>query len=229
MMRVMMFEDGFVPLRPVDFFQLEVDCHYLKKEGELNTPSFLLPSLGVLCQEESFAKVHMGWNEEGLSFLIRVDSSFKDVFYPEISRGDSVELFIDTRDVKTSGYNTKFCHHFFFLPQEIEGVKAGEITRFRTEDAHELCDPKELRLQGEIYSKGYQLKIFIPSHCLHGYDPEASDHIGFTYRIHRCGKSPQHFSAVTDEFAIEQQPSLWSSLHLIHENGTLRKSSKRRR
>lgn len=157
----------------------------------------------------------MGWNSEGLYFACEVSTPFQDVFYPEVSRGDSLELFLDTRDVKTSGYNTKFCHHFFFLPQEINSIKAGEITRFRTEDAHDLCDPKELQLHSALLKNGYSLKIFIPSQCLYGYDPEQFNRFGFTYRVNRLGGKPQHFAAVTDEFAIEQQPSLWSSVALV--------------
>lgn len=212
-----MFEENFVPLKPISFFQLQFNSAYLPSKAadkELKGSSYKIPDTTLLCGEEPFGELYMGWNKEGLHFFAIIGLPFKDVFYPEVGRGDSLELFIDTRDVKTSGFNTKFCHHFFFLPQEYEGIKAGEITRFRTEDAHELCDPKELHLQSEMHKKGYSLRIFIPAHCLVGYDPDQFNRLGFTYRLNRCAGSPQHLSQVTDQFAIEQQPSLWSSVFL---------------
>ena len=59
------------------------------------------------------------------------------------------------------------------------------------------------------------LQIFIPAECLHGYDPEQFDRLGFSYRINRYALPPQHFSVVTKEYQIEQQPSLWSHMRLV--------------
>lgn len=224
-----MFDEDFVPLTPVNFFQVQANCLKLVKGSfpVLNAQNFrkyLLPDLASLCSETAFAKIAMGWSEEGLEFFVRVDQSFHVAYYPQVDRGDSVEVFIDTRDVKTSGFNTRFCHHFFFLPEGVEGRIAGEMTRFRTEDTHELCDPNELQVKYFKISHGYCLNIFIPSHCLHGYDPEQFDRLGFTYRINRAHGFPQHYSVVTEDYQIEQQPSLWGSLKLFNENGTMGKT-----
>lgn len=210
-----MFEEEFVPLSPVSFFKLQWDCPYFEEGNFLKKDKYKLPDTSTLCKEETFATLFMGWNEKGLYFLCHSSSPFKDAFYPDVTRGDSLELFIDTRDMKQSGFNTKFCHHFFFLPQSVDGHKAEEITHFRTEDAHELCDSKELHMTSEIEATGYLLKIFIPSTCLFGYDPKSFQRLGFTYRVNRWGKPSQHFSALSTEFPIEQQPSLWSSIGLI--------------
>lgn len=218
----MTFDEEFLPISPVNFFQISADCHYLPKKGKdafplinpKNYSHYLLPDTSSLCSESSFASVALGWNEGGIEAFIQVQRPFKEACYPEPERGDSVELFIDTRDVKTAIFNTRFCHHFFFLPEALEGVLAGEITRFRTEDVHELCDSKELKVKSDIQKKNYSLNILIPAHCLHGYDPGQFDRLGFTYRINQSGGDPQHFSVVTEDYAIEQQPSLWSSLNL---------------
>lgn len=224
--------ESFIPLTPVNFFSLEFDCFYLPREfagKKLNEPAYTLPDTSKLCLEEAFAKLSMGWNEEGLYFLCLVNTPFRDAFYPAINRGDSLELFIDTRAVKKTGFCDKFCHHFFFLPKEVDGMKAGEITRFRGDDSHEICNSKELHLESDIHKRGYSLKIFIPSYCLHGYDPVECDRLRFTYRINRCDGAPQHFSATSDEYAIEQYPSLWSRVALIHEDRPIRPTSKKRR
>lgn len=208
---------------PVNFFQLAVDCLQLpapKKNAAdfvldgKNFAAYRLPSTTELTNDPSFAEVALGWRLDGVEACVKVARPFNKVCYPQVHLGDSVELFIDTRDIKTSGYNTRFCHHFFFLPEALEGRQAGELTRFRSEDAHELCDPDELRVKSVVKKNEYTLHVFIPATCLQGYDPDQFGRLGFTYRINHAGYS-QHFSVVTQEYQLEQQPSLWSSLRLI--------------
>ena len=210
-----MFEPQSFSLNPVNFFALSCDCQHLAKREQ--APSFAvheLPSTHTLTHEVSFAKVAMGWHEEGIALHIQVNRPASRSAYPASEQGDGIEFFFDTRDVKTSGFNTRFCHHFFFLPQAVEGVSKGEKTHFRTEDSHPLCDPQELECNVQLKKKDYSMKIFIPSHCLVGYDPKQFNRLGFTYRISRFGGAPQHFSVVSQEYQVDQQPSLWASLIL---------------
>lgn len=214
--------DNLVPFTPVNFFQLSIDCHYIAPQPDgafalnlKNYHKFLLPDTSVLTSENSFAKIAMAWNEEGIEVLALVDQPFKASSYPQLDRGDSLELCIDTRNVKTSGYNTRFCHHFFCQAESIEGGKAGEITRFRTEDSHELCKPNELKGKTTLKEDSYILQFLIPTQCLFGYDPEQFGWIGFTYRLNRCEGASQHFSVRSGDYQFEQQPSLWSNVRLI--------------
>lgn len=217
-MTIMEDEQQPFGLSPLSFFQVGCDCRYLEgRAAELpkDRVAYLLPTTAFLSGEMAFAKVAMGWNEEGIALHIAIDRGELRCFFPEIVRGDSVELFIDTRDVKTSGYNTRFCHHFFFLPEAVEGIQAAERTHFRGEDAHPLCEESLLQVSIEHRPASYAMKIFIPAQCLIGYDPSQFDRCGFTYRINRFGGTPQHFSAASDDYAIEQQPSLWSSMSFV--------------
>lgn len=216
-----MFEEKPLSITPVSFFALACDCRRLPKKDRF--PAFsthALPSTSTLCHEYPFAQVAIGWNEEGLGFNILVNQPFTQSFFPDIERGDSIELMIDTRDIKTSGFNTRFCHHFYFLPKEVDGQLHGEITHFRTDDNHPLCDPQLLQSETEskvrlFRSNSYEMKIFIPASCLHGYDPHQFDRLGMTYRINRCGGKPQHFSVSSKDYQIDQQPALWASLKLV--------------
>lgn len=211
-----MFDENPFSLSPVNFFALSCDCKYLKKEKFPTLSSYALPSTHKLCHEYPFTKVAMGWNEEGLGFQIQVNQPFIKSTYPDVTKGDSIELFIDTRDLKSAGFNTRFCHHFFFLPQQVDDQPQwAEITRFRTEDRHDLCDSSNLVCETKFEKDSYKIKIFIPSQCLYGYDPKQFDRLGFTYRINRTGGQAQHFSVCSDEYQIDQQPSLWASLKLI--------------
>jgi len=211
-----------VPFTPVNFFQIEADCKKLpseKKEGfgitKKNYARYLLPDTSALLGEKHFAEVSLAFGVSGIECFVLVSQPFQSSNYPQIERGDSMEVCIDTRNIKTSGYNTKFCHHFFCLPEAVDGHQAGEMTRFRTEDAHDLCNPDDLLVKSELYSNSYGLWLFIPSHCLHGYDPEQHRKIGFTYRINRSRGVPQHFSVSSEDYQFAQQPALWSSVQLI--------------
>lgn len=203
-------------LSPINFFALEIDCHQIPKDGLQKLGGrYLLPDTSDLCNDSPFASIGIGWGAEGIAAEIDVRQAFNQAVYPNPQQGDSIELFIDTRDLKSTGFNTRFCHHFCFLPEEVDGFLAGEITHFRTEDAHDLCDPSLLQVKAFFKKSAYSLQIFIPSECLHSYDPDQFDRLGFTYRINRFGQPPQHFNIISTEYQIDQHPALWSSLRLI--------------
>lgn len=204
-------------ISPVDFYQLTLELHSFNSslKSKLFRKSYFLPDTSDLLGEEAFAEVAMGWSGEGLLFEIFVKKPFEMCLYPDFRKGDSVELFLDTRDIKGSGFPGRFCHHFLILPKEVDGVSSQEITRFRTEDSHPLCESDAIKVENSFDKRDYRLKIYLPSYVLHGYDPATFDRLGFTYRINRYGGEPQHFSVSSKEYAIEQAPSLWSSLKLI--------------
>jgi hypothetical protein len=204
--------EELVPLVPVHFVQIQADCLYGKRLAEKHR----LPDLSKLNGQRPFADLYMGWSEEGIALRVEVECPFDQPDFPNFQTADSIELFFDTRDVKTSGYNTRFCHHFYFLPEPVQNngdrIQAGEATRFRTEDRHELCDAEKLGIKK--VKKG-KFEIFIPAECLHGYDPSQFNRLGFTYRINRLNGASQFFSAHDEDFSIEQQPSLWGSIRLV--------------
>lgn len=195
-------------LSPVQFFKLSWDCPYLK--GSLKSSSdFRLPSVEDFCAEESFANLYMGWNEQKIALIADVRDRTEE---------DSVEIFFDTRDLKNRSQVSKFCHHFIFTPDRVDGLHGREATRFYNDDLHRLCDPEDLKISVDSSANSYTLKIEIPAHCLYGYDPAQFSRIGFTYRINRARAPSQHFAATSEEYTIEQQPSLWATLKLMGKN-----------
>lgn len=203
--------DQISPLLPIDFFRITLDL--LPYEEQLKK-KHLLPHFDDLLYEAPFATVMMGWDQKGLYFEIDVRQIVDVCYFPNVRRGDSVELFIDTRDLKTASFTTRFCHHFVFLPKEVDGMMAAEVTHFRTEDRHELCDEKKLVVRLDYGKKNYTMKILIPAECLEGYDPSSFNRLGFAYRINRPGGDPQHLALSSDYLAIESEPSLWTSMEM---------------
>lgn len=200
------------PLTPLSFFAITAEVPYLEKAPKkwLKKP-YLLPDTSAYLNEESFAKVAMGWNEDGFLFHIAVKKSFEEAFFPEVNNGDSVEIFIDTRDLKSSKVMTRFCHHFVFLPKEVEGVLAKEVTSFRGEDTHALADPDHLKSKATFGRGSYTMDIEIPKTALCGFE---GGKIGFNYRITRPEYEGQHFAVSSRAFAIDKHPALWGTLNL---------------
>lgn len=207
--------EDIYPFSPASFLHFSVDVAHA--QGVMKTPykkPFLLPSTELFLGEESFADVAMWYEMEGIHLSIMVHKSFEDVAFPNVEEGDSVELFFDTRDLKEIGSIHKFCHHFIFLPKEVGGIIACEITKLRADDAHPLCDPKTLHVQTAFSKKSYEMRIFISQEALYGFDPNSFNRIGFAYRINRKGGKSQHFTVSSLDYSIEKYPSLWASLKL---------------
>lgn len=210
-----LFED-LPALSPVQFFGVSADC-FLVRGALKPEKSHLLPSTADLLNEELFADVYTGWSIEKLAFYFVVRVPFQNAKETDFRRGDSVELFLDTRDLKTKGVVSRFCHHFVFFPVEVQNFYGRETTRFRNEDVHRLCHPEDLQVSPSLFDDSYHLSIEIPSHCLHGYEPLSFPRIGFTYRINRTGAPPQHFAVSSEEYTIENHPSTWGTLKLQKE------------
>jgi hypothetical protein len=205
--------DQLSAILPIDFFQITIDAH-LYDSKEKWKEEHRLPDFSELLFDPLFATVSMGVAHKGLHFHVAFLQTFTDCQFPDFRKGDSVELFIDTRDLKSAGFLTKFCHHFVFLPQKIDGVKAHEVTAFWTDDRHELCDPNLLKVESIFKKKSYEMEIEIPATCLEGYDPKNFNRMGFTYRINRQGGDPQHFALSSDYLVVEKESNRWSTVNL---------------
>lgn len=206
----------FPEMLPASYFAFTAECLHCPPENFTGLEeAYLLPDTAAYCGEEGVVDVHAAWHEQGMSFSFEASPALQQAVYPQYQKGDAVELWIDTRDVKSAKVITRFCHHFVFLPQIVEGIQAQELTRFRAEEQHDLCSHEDLHVEQKKQGRRSLLKIFIPSHCLFGYDPAQITNLGFTYRVFSRGRVVQHFGVSSKEYPIEQQPSLWPSLQLI--------------
>jgi len=197
------------PLSPMHFFRMNAEIRQGKKASKK-----YLPDTSNLLGEEQFAEVGVSWERAGLYVHLHASKKFEEASYPKYTEGDAFELYIDTRDMKDSGFPTRFCHHFLILPQEVQGIRALELTRFRTEDSHPLCDPHKIEISFSAGSRDYFLDIFLPADILHGYDPDSFDRLGLTYTVHRPKHGSQNFSVSSHYVTIAQNPSLWASCRL---------------
>lgn len=198
---------------PEFLFEWEVGVNW-GSISDLSRSLYRLPHLQKLYGVSFDIATSMAWQTQGLSFRFEVETKQVRVSYPDIAAGDAIELFIDTRNVKASRTTHRFFHHFFFLPERIEGVQCGEKTNFRTQDAHPLANANDLVVQVERSDKGYIAFIEIPAECLHGYLPEIGERIGFSYRVHTSDKAAAVWSQSGQEKACEAHPHLLPTLIL---------------
>ncbi len=200
-------------LSALSFLEIKAFAKFLKGET-LPLKGYELPDTSYLLNQEKFGEISMGWNLEGLYFLVDVKTKKIQSSYPYLEKGDSFEVMLDLRNVK-SAWTTKFCHHFFFLVEPVEEVICGEKTQFRTEESHELASQELFVIDTKTaQGRGYQMRIFIPKTALFGFDPQQFKEIGFNYRLNRYGGASQDFSASSSEFPVEKHPCLWSHLQL---------------
>ena len=108
-MRAQDLLEGMDPLFPADFFSYNIEI------GQAATE---LPDLSDLLDEESFASLSLSWSPEGVFGLFHIKKPLEASSFPDYMKGDAIELFIDTRDNKKSGFASRFCHQFVFLGKE---------------------------------------------------------------------------------------------------------------
>ena len=209
--------DELLPLSPALFFDIALDIPHAKelKLSKCFKGTSLLPNLQDFSDEEHFSKVAAAWNEEELIFAFEITQPFTKSDYPAFERSDAIELFIDTRGLTDARIFHRFCHHFVILGADNMETSAIEVTRFRGEDKHELCDPKAIIVEREFSTKEYKVKVSLPKAILYGYDPKEFSKLKFTSRVHRAKGEPDHFCHSSKEYQIMSTPMLWTDLNLV--------------
>lgn len=177
-------------------------------------PPYLIPDVSHLLAEEEPFKLGMAWSYEGLKLFFRIKSTFAGSFFPEVDKGDGVEVLIDTRSIGTTSGIHKYCHHFIFLPKEVDGIVAAEITRFKGDDKHDPALAENFSVETKTKSGQIDMEITIPERCLFGYNPEESPKIGFACRVHRLNKEAGHFPLSEVDFKLSTSPALWARMRL---------------
>lgn len=181
---------------------------------QISSAKYLLPDLADLTSVVPYLDIHVGWSSEGLLFAFKFDDPFQSAHFPRYERGNAIEIFIDTRDNKSAKVPGRFCHQFVFLPKEVDGTQVRELSRFRGEDKHELCQDSDLRIESECGKKLSTL-VFIPTRALFGFDPAAFPKIGLSIIAYAPQCDPQHFGPSPREYTVASHPSLWPSIQLV--------------
>jgi hypothetical protein len=207
------FEKDKRALHPIDLFEIEHDIPYFEKRPK-SFDEYRLEDVSDFYYESKFADVGLFYNKEGIGGYFQVDEPFSDAVYPDFQKGDALELFICTRDLKSKTTSSPFCHHFVIFPTQVTNFTSKELTHFRQDDARALSDPCPIWIQSDFRKKEYITEFFIPKSALYGFE-EMEKSIRFTYVIHAPKKGAQYFSVSYENFNIPQMPALWAQGNLL--------------
>jgi hypothetical protein len=184
----------------------------LPEEFRMLTPS-------ALDGKSEFADVRMGWNEQGLAVSVRVHDKKQHVWCHPSRPDDSdgLHLFVATRDIRTIHRANRFCHYFVCCPSGGDTREAQPFATMlpiqRAKDPPKAISASVLKVRSEKRIDGYLLRAWIPSSALTGYDPEEHRQLGFFYVVRDRELGWQTF-AMTSDFPIISDPSLWGELEL---------------
>jgi hypothetical protein len=184
--------------------------------GEL----YRIPVFSSLDGRNPFADFRIGWSEKGLFVYVEVLGKSRLPFCRQtaILESEGVQLWIDTRDTHNIHRASRFCHWFVILPAG-GGVKGTEplatmLKINRARDFPKTFGQARLQVKSQVSASGYSLSVFIPGSALDGWDTAEHRRMGFNYLVQdkELGSQPL---AITSEFPISEDPSLWQTLELV--------------
>jgi hypothetical protein len=211
-----------IPVR--SFFDFCAPCRRLSAapviDGDLSewSEQSRLPDLAELSGDVSFADVSVGWTDEGLYLAVLVTGlAAVEVDAARPLRGDGLQVWVDTRDVRDAHRASRYCHHFYFLPGKGRRKPAAGQIRIRRARAHgRACDPGELSVASRTGRSGYALEARIAASALTGFDPSENRRLGFTYLL-KDGKLGRQAWTADEPLPVSYDPSLWGALELTDE------------
>lgn len=212
---------------PRAFFAYSVRCPYvgdtLKIDGNLRDwpEAARLPDLQAIEGRAHFGDVYLGWNETGLYCGVSVRNKTEYRIDPRnCARGECLELWIDTRDLKDVHRANRYCHHFCFLPggsgRDGKGPIGRQANIHGAREQAPPCPEDSIHLGLRRLKRSYQLELRIPAAGLNGFQPGEFDRLGFTYLLHDSQKGTQAWSAATD-LPVESDPSVWGTAELVRD------------
>ncbi len=216
-----MFEPN-VPRR--SFFDFAFLCLHRaeppKIDGNLRDWSAeeMLPDLMGVEDETQFANLFASWDDSGLYFGFEISRKTTYKIKPkEPKKGDCLELWIDTRDLKDSHRANRYCHRFYFLPggRGSDGKKPiGRQTHIDgAREQSPPCPEDAIEIGLRRLKRSCQMEIKIPAAGLNGFQPREFRRIGFNYILHDTEKGRQSWTCNGDEDR-SNDPSTWGTLEL---------------
>ncbi|MEE2752951.1 MAG: hypothetical protein VX910_03135 [Candidatus Latescibacterota bacterium] len=209
-----------IPVR--SFFEFEQACPVVDDTSFLKgtlrgwSERNKLPDLMALDQKDNYADVYIGWNADGIYFGVNAKGSpGLEVDPKRPLKGDGVQIWIDTRDVREAHRASRFCHHFYFLPTggRSDGPVAGQVRIRRAREQGKPCEPQNISVFSRVSKKGFRLSAFLPADILNGFEPEDNNRFGFTYLI-RDRKLGRQCWTADEPLPVGYDPSLWGTITL---------------
>ncbi len=207
------------------FFQFELPIRYLPETPPIDadltkwSDAHRVPFLKALDDQEPFARVWWGWNDDYFvaAFGVRKTGPVT-VDSDQWWKKDGIRLCIDTRDARDLKRGTRFCHLFYLLPTGGGERKNQPIVGLhklnKAKESPPRVDPAQLRLAARVERSAYRIEVAIPTGCLNGFDPVEHPRIGIYYKIKDTQVGAQHLCA-SDDLGWNSDPSVWATGVLV--------------
>jgi hypothetical protein len=211
------------PIPRSSLFNLTVSVHRAERftiDGKLDDWSErnFLPQVS-LEGRPPFATVSMAWSAEGLWFACSVPRTKAPQVIPKrLASGDCLELYIDTRDIRSAHRAGRYCHKFVVAP--VGGAGRGRNPIFEHQEIQRalatppLVQPDEIDLASEVRKDGYTMEMFFPASTLTGYDVEINRRLGLAYVLHDIEREMQVWPHQVD-LPVWIDPGLWAVVELV--------------
>lgn len=178
-----------------------------------------LPDFAALDGRSSWVDARAAWNERGLALQFQIRGKQGPIVpsHTPVDFADGIQVWIDTRDARDVHRATKYCHRYFFSFES--NVPTGFDMKVQLLKIHRAAAepsgvrPDSVRAQGEAFRGGWSVRAFLPAAALHGFDPDTTRRLGFTYQVTDAVRPPQWLT-LGSEFPVAEDPSLWATLEL---------------
>jgi hypothetical protein len=176
----------------------------------------MLPDLMAVDGKEAYAQAYLGWRADGIYLGFDVmGAPGLEVQPSRPLKGDGIQVWLDTRDVRNAHRASRFCHHFYFLPTggTSDRPLAGQVRIRRARAQGKPCEPQNITVAARVTKKGYRLSAHLPADILTGFEPEDNSRFGFTYII-RDRKLGRQYWTADEPLPVAYDPSLWGTVVL---------------
>lgn len=179
-----------------------------------------LPSVRELDGVRDFADIRVAWNNNGLGIGVTVAGKNKPTHCSAESpfESDGLMVWIDTRNTQGVHRATRYCHQFFLMPlgtgRKKQDPAVVQMALARAREDQTGAEVSGIQLQSEVGSDGYWLDAWLPAAAFTGFDPANFPRLGFHCQVRDLQLGDQSL-AVSDEFPVSSDPSLWQTLELV--------------
>jgi hypothetical protein len=208
-------------------FRYRIPCRKVESKSKARTPkpvdldeSYRLPHFGEFESQYQFADMRIGWGEKGVYITLIVKGRQLPLECREtaILDSDSLYVWLDTRDTHDVHRATRFCHWFVLLPAGAGAKKnkpvANPVKINRAREVSPAFNRAKIGIESEVTKTGYKINALIPAASLNGWDPNEHHNLGFNFMVNDSELGYQTL-ALGPDMPIEEDPSLWHTLHLV--------------
>ncbi len=221
-----------LPISPRMSFQFAIQCHKKSnlwtEKSELNWSSnglnledkYILPQFNSLEGKAPPFEVRMAWDESGLGLSFSVSGKKRplDCRVPMTDAGDSIQLWLDTRDMRQVHRATRSCHQFALFPtgggRKLNEAVIVPVPIHLAKENPKNMDSSRYFIRGTIAPKTYTVECFFPAESLTDFRPDEFPVLGIAWWVQDRDLGNITLTAPAP-VPFTSDPGFWCTLNLV--------------